>query len=191
MITYTIQEIIDWVPFFSFQEILIQKECFFCFIWVLKVSLRLTLIQKRGLYPLRLLPLMRVLFVPFQSVAPESSWLGGTFLKYYKKICKIKNEGNENKMMLGVLNCTMDKINRVGENKTQRLCSCCSNYALSKLIVGNGLADLWRRENSNPPESICYNRSFTKDQYRPSILIFGKGPIEADELGGIWVLPSP
>ena len=27
--------------------------------------------------------------------------------------------------------------------------------------------------------------------YRPSILIFGKGPIVADELGGIWVLPSP
>ena len=53
---------------------------------------------------------MRVVFVPFQSVAPESSWLGGTFLKYYKKICKIKNEGNENKMMLGVLNCTMDKL---------------------------------------------------------------------------------
>ena len=30
------------------------------------------------------------LFVPFQSIAPESSCLGGAFLKYYKKICKIK-----------------------------------------------------------------------------------------------------
>ena len=40
-------------------------------------------------------------------------------------------------------------------------------------------------------EFICYNRCFAKDQYRPSIVIFGKGPIKADELGGIWVLHSP
>ena len=88
------------------------------------------------------------LLVPLQSIAPESSWLGGAFLKYYKKICKIK-EGNENKIMLGVLNCTMDKIDRDGENKTQRLYRCCSNYALSKLIVDNGLDVLLRRENSD------------------------------------------
>ena len=50
---------------------------------------------------------------------------------------------------------------------------------------------LWGRENSDSPEFICYNRSFAKDQYRPSILIFGKGRIEADELGRIWILPSP
>ena len=105
---------------------------------------------------------MRVLFVPLQSIAPESSWLGGAFLKYYKKICKIK-EGNENKIMLGVLNCTMDKIDRVGENKTQRLYRCCSNYALSKLIVDNGLEDLWRRENPDSTEFTCYDRSFAKD----------------------------
>ena len=30
------------------------------------------------------------LFVPLQSIAPESSWLGGAFLKDYKIICKIK-----------------------------------------------------------------------------------------------------
>ena len=30
------------------------------------------------------------LFVPFQDIAPESSWLGGTFLKDYKNVCKIK-----------------------------------------------------------------------------------------------------
>ena len=126
------------------------------------------------------------LFVPLQSIAPESSWLGGAFLKYYKTICKIK-ERNENKIMLGVLNCTMDKIDRVGENKIQRLYRCCSNYASSKLIVDNGLEDLLRRDNSDSPEFICYDRSFAKDQYRPSILIFGKGPMEADELGGIWV----
>ena len=89
------------------------------------------------------------------------------------------------KKMLGVLNCIMDKIDRVGENKTQRLYRCCSNYALSNLIVDNGLEDLWRRENSDAPEFICYDMSFAKDQYRPSILIFGEGTMEADELGGI------
>ena len=74
-----------------------------------------------------------------------------------------ENEGNENKIMLGDLNCTMDKIDRDGENKTQRLYRCCSNYALSKLIADNGLEDLWRRENPDSPEFTCYDRSFTKD----------------------------
>ena len=32
-----------------------------------------------------------------------------------------KNEGSENKIMLGDLNCTMDKVDRDGENKTQIL----------------------------------------------------------------------
>ena len=32
-----------------------------------------------------------------------------------------KNEGNENKIMLGDLNCNMDKTDRDGENKTQIL----------------------------------------------------------------------
>ena len=32
-----------------------------------------------------------------------------------------KNEGNENKIIIGDLNCTMDKIDRDGENKAQRL----------------------------------------------------------------------
>ena len=49
-----------------------------------------------------------------------------------------KNEENENNIMLGVLNCTIDKIDRDGENKAQRLYRSCSNYALSKLIVDNG-----------------------------------------------------
>ena len=32
-----------------------------------------------------------------------------------------KNKENENKIMFGELNCTMDKVDRDGENKTQRL----------------------------------------------------------------------
>ena len=74
-----------------------------------------------------------------------------------------KNEVNENKIMLGDLNCTKDKIDRDGENKTQRLYRCCYNYALSKLIVDNGLEDLWRRQNLDTPEFTCYDRSFTKE----------------------------
>ena len=50
-------------------------------------------------------------------------------------------------MILGDFDCTLDKIDRYGGNKTQRLYRCGSNYALSKLIVGNGLEDLWRRKN--------------------------------------------
>ena len=32
-----------------------------------------------------------------------------------------KKEENENKIILGDLNCTMDKIDKDGENKTQRI----------------------------------------------------------------------
>ena len=74
-----------------------------------------------------------------------------------------KNEENENKKILGDFNCIMDKMDRDGENKTRRLYRCCSNYALSKLIVYNGLEDLWRRENTDSPEFTCYNSSFGKD----------------------------
>ena len=71
-----------------------------------------------------------------------------------------KNEGNENKIKLGDFHRTMDKMHKDGENKTQRLYRCFSNYALSKLIVDNGLEDQWRREN---PEFTRYDRSFGKD----------------------------
>ena len=51
-----------------------------------------------------------------------------------------KNKGNENKIILGDLNCTMDKRQRDGTNKT--CYRFCFNYALSKLIVDNRLDDL-------------------------------------------------
>ena len=35
------------------------------------------------------------------------------------------NEENENNIIPGDLNCTMDKIDRDGESKTQRLYTCC------------------------------------------------------------------
>ena len=55
---------------------------------------------------------------------------------------KNKNKVNENKIILGDFNCTMDKMDRDGENKTQRLYRCCSNYALSKFIMDNWFVDL-------------------------------------------------
>ena len=68
------------------------KGCLYYFIWDLKVSLRLILFQKRGLFHLSLLPLMTEIsvFMPLQGIAPENSWIGGVSLKYYKTIWKIK-----------------------------------------------------------------------------------------------------
>ena len=122
--------------------------------------MRLILIQKGGLRSLRLLPLMGVLFVPLQGIASEKSW---RFFEGLQNYMQNKIEGNENKIMLGYLNCTMDKIDKNGENKTQKLYRCCSSYVLRKLIVDNGIEDLWRRENPDSPEFTCYNRSFAKD----------------------------
>ena len=70
------------------------KGCLSCFIWVLKVSLRLTVIQRGDLCPLRLLPLMTEfsVFMTLQGIAPGNSWLGGVSLKDYKITWKIKRE---------------------------------------------------------------------------------------------------
>ena len=64
-----------------------------------------------------------------------------------------KNKGNVNKIMLGDLNFTIDKIDSEGENKPQRLYRCSSNYALSKLIVDNGLEDLGEGRTQIPLSS--------------------------------------
>ena len=131
------------------------------------------LIQKGGLRPFGLLPLMIEFSVCTPSgystrEQPARVRFSGGLQNHIQN----KDEGNENKIIIGDLNCTMDKIDRDGENKTQRLYRCCSNYALSKLIVDNGLEDLWRRENPDSPEFTCYDRSFAKDPgYTGSILI--------------------
>ena len=52
-----------------------------------------------------------------------------------------KDEGNENEIILEYFNCTMDKMDRHGENKTQRPYWCCSSYALSKLTMDNELEE--------------------------------------------------
>ena len=81
----------------------------------------------------------------------------GRFFEGLQNHMENKNEGNENKIILGDFNCTMDKMERDGRNKT--LYKCHFNYALSKLIVDNGLEDLWRRENPDSSEFTRYDRS--------------------------------
>ena len=51
----------------------------------------------------------------------------------------------------------MDNMERDGRNKT--LYKCHFNDALSKLIVDNGLEDLWRRDSPDSSAFTCYNRS--------------------------------
>ena len=68
-----------------------------------------------------------------------------------------KNEGNESKIILGDFTCTMDNMERDGRNKT--LYKYHFNYALSTLIVDNGLEDLWRMENPDSSKFTHYNRS--------------------------------
>ena len=60
----------------------------------------------------------------------------GRFFKGLQNYMKNKNDGNESKITLGDFNCTMDKMDRHGGNKTQRFYRCCSNHAH---IVDNGL----------------------------------------------------
>ena len=69
-----------------------------------------------------------------------------------------KNEGNENKIILGDFNCTMDKMDRDGRNKKQRIYRCCSNYPLSKHFGDIELTDLWSRENLDSSGFNCYTR---------------------------------
>ena len=60
----------NWLGFIFFSlGVVTQNDCLSCFIWVLKVSLRLILIQKGGLCPLRGLPLTTEfsVFIPLQG----------------------------------------------------------------------------------------------------------------------------
>ena len=137
---------------FSFREIFTQKDCFFCFIQVLKVSLRLTPIQKGDLCPARLLPVTAEfsVFIPLQGIAADNCWLEG-FLEGYKSIWEI----NVREMKTNIIN----KIGKDGWNKLQRLYRCCSSYILSKLFADHELDNLWRRENQDFAEFRCFDWS--------------------------------
>ena len=71
-----------------------------------------------------------------------------------------KNKRNENKVILGDFHyCTINGMDSDGGNKTHIIYRCCSNYALPKLVVDNGLADLWSGENPDSSEFVRYDRS--------------------------------
>ena len=101
----------------------------------------------------------RVLYVYVPSGYSNREQLArGRFFEGLQNYMENKKEGNENRIIFGDFNCTKDKMDN--ENKTQRLYRYCSNYALSKLIVNNGLENPWRRENPDSPGFTHYDRSF-------------------------------
>ena len=84
----------------------------------------------------------------------------GHFFEGLKNYMGNKSEGKKKKKkILGYFHRTIDKMDRDGRNKTQRLCRYGSNYALSKLIVYNGLDDLWGRDNPDSCEFTNYDGS--------------------------------
>ena len=70
---------------------------------------------------------------------------------------KKKNKENKNKIILGDFICTICKKERDCRNKTVSRCRL--NYALSKLIVDDGLKNLWGRQNPDSSEFTRYDRS--------------------------------
>ena len=71
---------------------------------------------------------------------------------------EIKTKGNENEIILGDFNFTINKLDRDGGNKWQRIYRFRFNYVLSKLIEKNELEDLRRKENPDSSEFTIYDR---------------------------------
>ena len=158
MIKYTIQEIIGWAPSFSLLEIVTQKDYLSCFICVLKVSLRLTLIQKGGLCPLKLLPLMTEfsVFMPLQIYSTKEQLARGSFFEKLQNYTESRNDGNENKILIGKFSCTIDKT--VGDGEIKRLAVPIMPCQNSSWITGP--EDLWIREYPDSLEFSCQDKSF-------------------------------
>ena len=70
-----------------------------------------------------------------------------------------KFKGNENKIIMQDFNCRLSQMDRDERNKTQKWYRCHSTFALAKLIMENGLQDLWRRENPDIYEFTRYDRA--------------------------------
>ena len=79
------------------------------FIRIMKVSFRLTLIQKGWLVSFKVTSSNSSVFIPLQEIEGLHNYMGN------------KNQGSENKIILRDFNCTMDKMGRGGGNKTQIL----------------------------------------------------------------------
>ena len=70
-----------------------------------------------------------------------------------------KSDRNDNIIILRHFNCTINKMEKDGGNKIQRLHGCGSIYFLSKLIVDKRLEDLYRRKNLDSLDFTNYDRS--------------------------------
>ena len=94
-----IKYIIGWAPSFSLLVIVTQKDCLYYFIRILKVTLRSTLIQNRGLCPLMLLPLITDFFVFMHHSGHNTrkQQTRGYFFEWQQHCMESKNEGNEEK----------------------------------------------------------------------------------------------
>ena len=137
------------------------KGCLSCFIWDLKVDTD----PKERFVSFKFTPSNdRVLYIYAPSGYSTREQLDrGPFYEGLQNYMENRNKGNENKIMLEDFNCTMDKIDRDVETKTQRPYWCYPSYVLSKRIVDNGLEELQRRKNSDSPQFIRYDRFFSKD----------------------------
>ena len=89
MIKYTIQEIIDWAPSLSPGDIHTKGMLFLLHLSLEGVTEVDTDPKERFVSFKVTTSNESFLFPPLQSIAPESSCVGGTFLKDYKNICKI------------------------------------------------------------------------------------------------------
>ena len=116
----------NWLGPIFFSPGVTQKDSLSCFIWVWKyhwgwdwfVSFKVTPSNDRVLS----------VYTP-SGYSNREHLSSGRFFEGLQHYMGNKNEGNENKIILGDLNCTMDRMDRGGENKTQWLYRCCSDYA--------------------------------------------------------------
>ena len=95
------------------------KDRLSCFVGVLRISLKLTLTEKEGLCLLRLLHSLydRILCIyALSGYSTREQSARGSFLKEVQNYIETKNQGNENKIILGDFNCTMEKMDRYAGN---------------------------------------------------------------------------
>ena len=105
MIKYTIQEKIDWAPYFSLLDIVIQKECFLCFTWVLKVlrPYEFDTDPEGSFVSFKVTTSNKGSVCAFSGYSLREQLDRGRFFEGLQNYMQNKIEGNENKIMLGDL----------------------------------------------------------------------------------------
>ena len=101
----------------------ITKGCLFCSIWILRISfIEIGTYSKGRFASFKFTPSNdRVLCVYAPSGYSTREQLAmRCFFQGLQTYVENKNKGNENIIILGDFNCTMDKMDRDGENKAQR-----------------------------------------------------------------------